>query len=302
LNDVELLSLESDVWAMVQTGASDVGSYLELTEAFLHAPAGRVAADAAMERVRYLSERIVTDDDRARLEAWVRRTLQPVASELGWVPKPDEPLETRQLRAGVIRVLGEVGRDPEILQQARELVLADLAGTRAADPSLASTAYELAASAGDAALYERILQSLPAAGSPTEFYRRQGALARFTDPRLIERTFEYALSGEVRSQDAPGLLSKLLANPAASRQVWRAAKDRWAEVMRKSDISQGALQILRGIQFCDTDAAGDVRQFFSTHPAPGAARAVDGTVERIEVCAATRAAQRDRLARALAQR
>ena len=198
----------------------------------------------------------------------------------------------------MIGVLGRVGRDPEILRRAKEIVLADLAGAPP-HPSLATTAYELAAFAADASLFERIRDAIPSSTNPLDYYRRQRALASVSDPALIDRTFEYALSDAVRNQDAPALLALLLGNPAADDRVWDAIKRRWPDVTRKTNISRGALRIVRSLALCDEDAARDIRAFFAAHLAAGADRGVTRTVESVRACAATRQRQQPRLAAAL---
>jgi hypothetical protein len=64
-------------------------------------------------------------------------------------------------------------------------------------------------------------------------------------------------------------------------------------------VTQGLLQIVRAIQFCDSASAEDLEQFFETHTTPGADRAVARAIEGTRLCAATKAAQQGRLAAAL---
>ena len=157
-------------------------------------------------------------------------------------------------------------------------------GTREAVPSLALLL---------------VMMLIPSSTTPLDYYRRQRALASGSDPALIDRTFEYALSDAVRNQDAPALLALLLGNPAADDRVWDAIKRRWPDVTRKTNISRGALRIVRSLALCDEDAARDIRAFFAAHLAAGADRGVTRTVESVRACAATRQRQQPRLAAAL---
>jgi aminopeptidase 2 len=209
-------------------------------------------------------------------------------------------VETEQLRAAVLAGLGALGGDERVLAKAVALVDSDLAGRDAGDPTVLDAAYLIAPLAGGSALYERILKSMPSARTPLDFYRRQKALAYFRDATLIDRTLAYALSSEVRNQDAALLMGTLLVNPAAEARAWTGIKGRWSEVKRKSDIAQGALQIVSSLQFCDRSMQQDVERFFQTHEAPGARRAIARAVETIGACAATKEAQQARLAHAIA--
>ena len=298
LNEPEQLFLNDDAWAMVRSGALDVGSYLELVEAFARTPSANAGLAATAPFLHFIADVLVTDRTRDAWHAWVQRVLGPVVRRLGWTPAEGETVVTRELRARMIGVLGRVGRDPEVLRRAKEIVLADLAGAPP-HPSLATTAYELAAFAADASLFEKIRDTIPASTNPVDYYRRQRALAYVTDPTLIDGAFEYALSDAVRNQDAPSLLGLLLKNPSADDRVWDAIKERWPEVTEKTDIARGALYIVRSLELCGEEAARDIRAFFASHPAAGAERGVTRTVERVRACAATRQRQQPLLAAAL---
>ena len=148
-----------------------------------------------------IAKDMVGDSQREDYRAWVRALLRPAAQELGWQPRPGEGVELPGVRATVLTTLGQVGRDPEVLAMARTLAHRYLADPLAIDPSLADTVVNLAALEGDAALYDDFLAATKTAKSPEEYYRFLFALARFSDPALLTRTLEYALTPNVRGQD-----------------------------------------------------------------------------------------------------
>ena len=70
------------------------------------------------------------------------------------------------------------------------------------DRELAGSAFELAALNGDQAFYDKLLATLKNAKSPEEYYMALFALPRFGEQKLLQRTLDYAISPDVRSQDA----------------------------------------------------------------------------------------------------
>ena len=68
------------------------------------------------------------------------------------------------------------------------------------------------------ALYEQYLAQLSKAGAqPEQYYRYFNALSWFSDPSLVKRTLEFAMSSDVRSQDASTLIGSLLVHAVVER-------------------------------------------------------------------------------------
>jgi len=87
----------------------------------------------------------------------------------------------------------------------------------------------LAARAGDAALYERYLarKRASAAADPEEEERFLLALTSFEEPALIARTLALTFTDEVRPQDRPFVLARLLGGRASRLQAWQFVRDGW---------------------------------------------------------------------------
>jgi aminopeptidase N len=153
-------------------------------------------------------------------------------------------------------------------------------------PSIATAVLRTAAAGGDKALYDRYVAELARThATPEEFYRFLNALAFFRDPALVTRTLEFALSTEVRSQDAPGLISILLAQPASQEAAWAFVKARWPQITEKLGVFQGVPAVVGALGgFCSMERAADIRAFFAKNPVPPAARSLQQSIERIESC------------------
>lgn len=292
----ERITLLGDEWAQVRVGQHDIGDFLRLTEG-LKSDRERAVLEIVGARLREIAETLTSDSDRGAYQAWVRELLRPAAAELGWTPAPKESAERNMMRGYVLFTLGSAGEDPQVLEQARALVERHLEQGAQADPTSLETAVRLAAIHGDAALYDLYLERSRKAPAPEEHYFYQEALTRFCDPALIQRTLEYSISPEMRTQDAGRMLGAMFANPAARATTWQFVKARWNEVQAKMGLSLGGLRLISSAGgFCDAAARDDVQKFAAEHNVPASNRSLRRTLERINNCLDLRATQQERLA------
>ncbi len=299
LSPVERIQLVGDIWAQTQVGGLKVGDFLGLAEGLKNDPS-RAVIDNLMDPLRHIHLYLATDADRAQYEAWVRNTFGPVGEKLGWTPGANDSEEARARRADLFALVGDVGRDPKLIPIARELVQKSLRG-ETVDNTLIYPALTIAAHNGDAALYDRILERTHKPQSPEDYTRMLRTLGYFEDPALIQRSLEYAVSDQVRSQDAPFLLGRLMRNPAARSQAWNFIREHWPQVEAKlSNYSTGSI-VYMASHFCDAGARDQVQEFFTQHPIPSAERALKQTVESINNCIVLRQQQQKNLASWLKQ-
>src|ERR1700758_3897955 len=301
MTPAERIMLLGNVWASVRVGRQEIGDYLAFAEG-LQADRNRAVLGLLTDQIEYISRYLVTDVDRESFEAWVRRLLTPAAKDLGWQPRPGEKDEQKSLRARIMQVLGGTGRDPEVLAEARKLTEEALQHPDAVDRTMARTVFNLAAANGDAALYDRFLDHLKKARTPEEYYIYLGTLTSFSDPKLLERTLEYAITAEVRSQDKLGLIAGVLENSAGEKLAWDFVRAHWSEVDKvNSGFISGEI-VAATSSFCDAGAQDEVKDFFSTHKVPTAERTLKQALERINYCVDLKSQQGPNLAAWLQQR
>jgi hypothetical protein len=128
---------------------------------------------------------------------------------------------------------------------------------------MATPSLEVAAASGDAALYDKILGQLKSAKTPEEYYMRQQTLACFTDPKLIERTLEFAISPDVHSQDSPLLIGRVMVNPVAEKQAWDFIQSHWTEIEKQGGPFASAIIVQFSGAFCDPGLRDQVKEFFT---------------------------------------
>jgi aminopeptidase N len=295
LSPSERIQTLSDTWAGVRVGLQPISSYLTLTKALAKENNAQVM-DQGATQIRFIGDRLVTDADRSSFEQWVRLVLKPAATNLGWTPAANDSDDRKTLRAQVINTLGYSGRDPETLDQARKLAEEELGNSGTIDPTMATTVLNLAALNGDEALYNKILDRMKVAASPGEYYRLLGALERFTNPQLIQRTLEMALTPAIRSQDMPRLFGTVMGTPAGEEITWNFVRSHWQQIDAvQKGYNSGAIVQATGT-FCSTQLHDEVQNFFAQHAVPDAQRTLKQSLERIDYCVDLRAQQAKQLA------
>jgi len=300
LTPAERIRLLSDSWAAVRVGRLQIGDYLALSQG-LASERTRAVVSQLTGQLEYIGDYLVNDADRQDYQQWVRNLLTPIGKELGWQPRPGESDEIKSLRTTVLRTLAYSGRDPEVLAHARKLADQALENPNSVDRTLANTAIGLAALDGDQALYEKLVGHLKNAKSPEEYYVYLGSLTQFSDPKLLERTLEYSISPEVRTQDTLGLISGILENPAGGRQGWDFVRGHWGDIEKVGGgFTSGEVVAATGA-FCDAGMRDEVKDFFATHKVPTAERTLKQSLERMTNCVDLKSQQQTQLASWLQQ-
>jgi aminopeptidase N len=295
LSPAERIMLLSDVWASVRINREPIGDYLALAEGLQSDRSGAVLGEILTQLI-YISNHLVTDDDREAYDVWLRQLLTPVAQDVGWQSKPGENEDRSTVRARLLTALGYVARDPQVIEVAKKLANQYLTDPSSVDHEIAIPALQIAARDGDQSLYERIMADLKSAKTPESYFADIFALNRFSDPKLVEKTLDYAISPQMRSQDAPYLISGLMQNPAVERQAWSFVQTHWENIQNLGGAFAGGAIVQATSGFCDSGMRDEVQAFFTSHPAPAAERSLKQSVEQMNYCVDLKAQQGPKLA------
>jgi aminopeptidase N len=194
----------------------------------------------------------------------------------------------------VLSTLGTIGGDPEVVKEARSIAENALRHPESAEAGVAERALSIAAAAGNPALFDQLLTATEEGATPELRVRSMYLLAAFRDPKLVTRAIDFTFSNRVRSQDMPGMISRLLQNPAARAETWTAVKKHWLTIEEK--VPTSLHNILGAVgSFCDKAARDDIAAFFATNPPGEGQRALRRSLEAIDTCVAFRAAQQPAL-------
>jgi len=295
LTPAERIMLLGDVWASVRVGRQSVTDYLTLVEG-LQDETSRPVMSEALLQVEYIGHYLTSDQDQSQYAAWVRHLLGPSIRRLGYESKAGESDDDKEFRSRVLQVAGETGRDSEVLAWARKWTERALANDGPLDNTIADTAFSLAAREGDSALYDRMMEKQKQVKTPEDFYVYLRALNSFIDPKLIELNLNRALSSEVRSQDAVGVISSIMDLPAGGALAWDFTKRHWNEISKISGGFAGASLVNAASTFCSAEQSEQVEEFFTAHKVPSAERGLQQSLESIHNCSDLKSQQEPRLA------
>jgi aminopeptidase N len=295
LSPAERIALETDVWASVRVGREPIGGYLVLTEG-LARDRNQAVLEEAVGHLHYIGDYLITRNDRNSYQKWLRGLFGPMLNEIAWEPKPGESDEQRMLRARLFTVLGVVARDPEVMEQARKIADSAITNPDSIDHELARAALGIAALTGDDKFYDSVMTAVRTAKTPEEYYNFLYVLAQFDDPKLLEKTLNFSVSPEVRSQDALRVITGAMHNPAGQKLAWDFVLTHWNAVQKAGGPFASAEIVSATSSFCDAGMRDQVKEFYAAHKIEAAERAYRQSIELIDNCIDLKAQQEPQLA------
>ncbi len=296
LDALERFNLANDTWAAVLAGLSPVGNFLKLAR--LYGDESHPSLwTAVLAPLEYL-DRMLEPESRPVLQGYVRELVGPAFERLGWAPVDGEGETTRTLRATLLRALGVLGADADVRKKAAEVQSGYLSDRDSVDPDVAAAATAIVAAAGGRTDYERHLERFSNPATPQEEMRFLFSLAAFEDEELARRTMDLART-EVRTQNAPFVISQLLANRTTGPVAWEMVKEHWDELVERFPDNLHD-RMLEGVTTLSTpELAEDVHAFMAEHPLATKQRTMDQILERLRIAVAFRRREAEHLVAAI---
>ncbi len=305
LEGIERFNLVSDSWATAVTGLIPLADYLELTARF-RGTRDKNIWGVIIDSLQTLY-RLVVAEERPMLEALVRDRLGMAMAELGWTPRTEEGELIRQLRGDLLRAQGTIGNDSAVQAKAMELYgehkrAASAGSASRLDPNVLAAIVGILAFSGDEARYAEFFQAFQSASTPQDERRYLFALAAFRQDSLHEKTLARTLNGEIRTQDAPFIVSVMLTNVYARERTWRFVKANW-DSMEQLFPKNGLRRMCGGVVGLSTpELECDVRQFFADRKIDLGGKTLAQYLEQLRIAVTMRERERPGLRQYLTQR
>jgi puromycin-sensitive aminopeptidase len=288
LSAVERFNLLSDTWSTTLAGITPLADHLDLLKLYRNETDLNVWA-AMLSSLHYLN-RVASEEDRPRLQAFVRRLVGPASAKLGWSPEPGEPELTSQLRGELIAALGTLGEDSPTQTGARSAYARHRGNPGSVDRNVIPALVSIVAHSGGRQEYEEFRSNSKTAKTPQEEQRYLFALAAFREAELIDQTLALTLNGEVRSQNAPYLMRALLFNINGRERAWAYMKDHWEEMLRRYPDNTIVRMCEGIIALVDANLEADVRDFFAAHPVKQGQKTMEQHLEKLRIAVACKLA------------
>ncbi len=296
LDTLERYNVVDDAWNALVAGQLPPGEFLELLESF-----GDEREHAVWQVIvvalRGLG-RLLDDDTFPLLQRRVATLLEPLVDDLG-DPVDGESNLVSKLRGLAVGALAVLGDHVPTQERCREIFELSRTDQHSEDPELVAAATSVVAAIGGADEYETMLDGVRNGSTPQAQLRHLFALAEFDDADLIARTCELAMSGEVKTQNAPFLLRSCIANRRHGPAAWKFVREHWSEANERFPTNT-IVRMVDSVRLLNQpEQLADVEAFFSEHPIRQAMKTLEQILERQRVNTALRTREAPGLVEAL---
>lgn len=291
LNPAERKSLLEDQWALVRAGLTHIEQFMDVVSAFAN-ERDHVVIRSLVGLLGYLDQRIVSDDDRPLLQQFVRTMFAPHLADLGWDSAPNEPAARSVCRAAVLRALGDIGRNEDVLREAELRTQQEMGAPASIDANVAGTIVALGAIRGTRqqlkTYVDTYLDRKKNRATPDLQSRYLNALSAFEHDDVTAQIHALCLGDTVPQEQLRVVLQPMLGNRASQKATWLFLKKNWKELAPRIG-SMGIGRLVEATGSLPSAMQQDVVGFFQKNPVEEAKRALQKALEamaiREELCA-----------------
>jgi puromycin-sensitive aminopeptidase len=195
--------------------------------------------------------------NRHLLNSRIINLIKPALDSITLAPQPNEDNATKQLRSILITLMAYNANDLATQQKARD-IFNNAENGEAIDPELLNAVTTIISFSGGETEFNLFKNKFRNANTPQDKLRYLLVLVNFPSAELVRNTCEFALSSEVKTQDAPRLLA--IANRDYGNVAWNFIKERWNEINQKYSITS----VCENITLLNTpEQLADVKDFFN---------------------------------------
>ncbi len=211
-----------------------------------------------------------------------REFLKLHVESVGFEPRTGESHEDTMARSLVLASAASFG-DKKVIAYAQELFAKR--NVVAINPDLRGFVYGAVAANGTKKTWDELVAMYKKETLQEEKSRIGRALSRFKDEKILKQTLAFALSKDVRSQDAPTLIAGVIISNYGRHVAWEFVKKNWEELVRRYGSGGGLLSrfIVKTLEaHNDMKVHKDIRTFFKKNPTLSVARSVEQVLESIK--------------------
>ncbi len=269
------LGLIRDMFALAEGGYIDTVTALDFSQAYKNETEYIVWAELASGVGKVYA--LFGDETYKK---YALSLFSPLAERMTWEHIKGEPHSHTFLRNLAISGAGSYG-DKNIIKHAQKLFKDRIKNPIHAD--IRSTVYAIVAQNGGQKEWN-LFKNLYLKEKMHEEQERYGrALAQFRDNKNLCATLHFAISSNVRTQDAPFLIGAVWGNKYGRDLTWKFIKSNYKIILKT--WGEGGHFLSRLLSPLGTHAsvkdANDIKKFFKKNSAPGSARTLEQAYEKI---------------------
>lgn len=284
------LGIIRDMFALAEGGYIDTVEALEFSLVYKHETEYIVWSEI-VSGINRVANIIEEEKFKNLYDKYVLSLWSPLAKRIGWEQTPSpyghSPLAGGDkhsevfLRSLALSMSAHYG-DKKIITEAQKLFKNKAKMPIRAD--IRGVVYSIVAANGSEKewkLFEKLYKKEVFHEEKDRYAR---ALTSFKNKNLLLKTLNFAISKEVRDQDAPFIIVGVWQNSYGKEVTWKFIKSNWKIIMKK--FGEGGHFLSRvlsplGIHTKEKDLK-DIKNFFTKNIAPGSTRTLEQSYERIE--------------------
>jgi aminopeptidase N len=280
------VNLLSDTWALVQANRASIALYFELVEK-LPASTELAESEQIVHVLDFIDRLLRGTSEQEKFQRYAQSLLRPTFDAVGWEAKPDEQSATGNLRASLIRTLGNLN-DPKIVADCRERFRGFLASPESLSPDLRRAVFSVVGRYADEQTWNELHQLGLKTTSIEEKQNYYDALASAIHPELVKKTLTIALTDELPTSRAIFLVSQVARESGHPDIAWDFASANMKALLAKADALGVYTYAPRLFTFFSDDSRAEVLRKYSKNSLPAAsapevAKAVDEIQFRSEL-------------------
>ena len=296
LSVIERYNLVDDAWNAVVAGRLEAIDFLNFVSGFTD------ERDLAVWQAIAIGirgcGRLLPGHQQGPIQQRIAALAGPALNDIGWEPSNDEDDLRGKLRGLLIVLLACDAGNSDAQNTARALFTQSEAGQQV-HPEVVAAATTVVASTGGEREFEFFIERFKNGALPQDQERALYALADFQSPELISRACAFAFSSEVKTQDAPFLLSRIMNNREHGEIAWNIVRERWSEANAAFPVST-IVRMVSPVRVLNTpQLQASATEFFASNPIPQSAKMLEQILERQRVNTALRQREEVRLSAAL---
>jgi alanyl aminopeptidase len=302
----ERVNLMGNAGALSSAGKLPAADALSLVERF-HADPERYVAQTAIDLALGPRDSLVPENLLPNYRRFLLKNFQARAHELGWTARPGDQEDTRLLRPQVVRPVATWGGDREMAAQAQVLTEKWFADHSAIDPNMLTAVLETTAFYGNKTVFDRFFDALKKTEDKQIRQSLLTAMNAFRDRAAIEAGMNALIVGKIPFIEGAKLLFNGQQEAATRKLPLEFLKAHWDRVFSKmprgGGFDFGSVLPQVGRSYCDAASRDELKSFFQPRVEKfvGAPRALDQTIEGIDLCIANKSAQSASVAAFLAK-
>lgn len=283
LPPLDRLGLHDDLFALVQNGSSETVDSLKLIDAY-RTENNYTVWSSISSSLSKLKNILSHTDLTEKFNAYGIHLFNPIAQQLGWEAKPNESHLDTLLRSLVLSKLISF-KCEKTCEEAKRRFYLHKEGKQSLPADLRMACYRAVLQSATSEVYEEMLNLYRSTDLHEEKDRISRALGSINNVELLQKVIQFAMSNEVRAQDAVFVIASVAINPLGRELSWTFFKENWKILFNQY---QGGFLLTRLVKhltenFASEEKALEIENFFKTHDFPGTERTVQQSLETIKL-------------------